>query len=186
VTDTTDDATPTLETDRLLLRVPKPSDADGLAEVITDPEVMRYIGAGTPVKREDAAPAIARFRRWWQADGFGVFAVVRREDGRFIGRAGLLAWDPTTWEHSTRAEIGAHAELEVGWALARHAWGQGYATEAAIAVRDWAFRELSPRRLISLIHPQNERSKRVAEKLGERYERDIVLARGYAAYLWTT
>ena len=72
-----------------------------------------------------------------------------------------------------------------GWTLARRYWGFGYATEAATAARDWAVQELRPPRLISLIHPDNVRSQRVSEKLGQRYERDVV-TRGRPAQLWST
>jgi RimJ/RimL family protein N-acetyltransferase len=103
-----------------------------------------------------------------------------------IGRTGLVAWDPATWSHSTRHEIGPHAELELGWTLARFAWGFGYATEAARAVRDWAFEVIAPRRLISLIHPDNVRSQSVARRLDESYEREVLTAGGHPAQVWTT
>ena len=76
------------------------------------------------------------------------------------------------------------AETELGWGLEHVAWGHGYATEAAIAVRDWALREVQPRRLISLIHPENVRSIRVAEKIGEHYQHDIVMHHGATVQLW--
>jgi RimJ/RimL family protein N-acetyltransferase len=186
VTATAKDATPVLETGRLVLRPPEASDLDQFAAVVSDPDVVRFIGSGRPATPDAAAATIERDLTAWRKDGFGRFAVIRREDERFIGRVGLLAWDPVTWTHSTRTEIGERAEIEIGWTLARDAWGNGYATEAALAVRDWAFREIRPRRLISLIHPENDRSKRVAEKLGERHERDVVVASGNTAELWTT
>ena len=79
---------------------------------------------------------------------------------------GFLRWDPETWE------IGG-SETELGWGLAREHWGRGYATEAARALRDWAFGERGLTRLISLIQPEQPPSIRVAEKLGERHERDV-------------
>ncbi len=81
-------------------------------------------------------------------------------------------------DNGTRSEIGDEAEIELGWTLERAAWGHGFATEGAIAVRDWTVREVQPRRLISLIHPDNARSIRVAEKIGERYEHDVVIHHG--------
>ena len=98
--------------------------------------------------------------------------------------SGLLVWDPQTWQNGTRSEIGDEAEIELGWTLERAAWGNGFATEAATAVRDWALREVQPRRLISLIHPENVRSIRVAEKIGERYQHDIVMHHGATVQLW--
>lgn len=174
-----------LETERLLLRLPEAGDVDDLLEALGDPEVMRYIGRGETADRADAVEQIERMLRGWRADGFGRFAVVRKDDGAVLGRVGVLAWDPRIWKSGTRAEIGDGAEIELGWTLSRHAWGQGYATEAAVAARDWALREVSPRRLISLIHPDNERSKRVAVKIGERFDRLVVTHRGIAAEVWT-
>ena len=100
-------------------------------------------------------------------------------------RVGLLAWDPAIWRSGIRAEIGERAEIELGWTLSRDAWGCGYATEAAAAIRDWALREVRPPRLISLIHPENERSMRVATKIGEHFEQTITTHRGIPAQLWT-
>ena len=90
-----------------------------------------------------------------------------------------------TWQNGIRAEIGDDAEVELGWALRRDVWGAGYATEAAAAARDWALSEIRPRRLISLIHPENERSMRVATKLGEHFEESITTHRGFEAQLWS-
>jgi RimJ/RimL family protein N-acetyltransferase len=145
---------------------------------------MRYIGRGETATPLDAIEQVERMTRAWECDGFGRFVVVRAVDSTVIGRVGLLAWDPATWSSGVRSEIGDRAEVELGWTLARHAWGQGYATEAASAARDWALREVRPRRLISLIHPENGRSKGVAAKLGERFEREIRTTRGVPAELW--
>ena len=173
-----------LETKRLVLRVPIRSDADALALALADPEVMRYIGDGHTRGHDEAVAWVERDRRGFDVDRFGKFAVVRREDGRTIGRVGLSAWDPATWVHATRAEIGPHAEIELGWTLLREAWGHGFATEAALCVRDWALTDVGLRRLISLIHPDNIRSQHVARRLGETHERDVVTAKGYPAQLW--
>jgi RimJ/RimL family protein N-acetyltransferase len=162
-----------LETERLVLRPPVDDDLDAIAEIHGDPEVMRYIGPGEPWSPERAVLGLSRWKAFWAADGFGMFVVERREDGRVLGHVGLLAWDPETWTPGTRAAIGPDAEIEIGWTLARDAWGNGYATEAALAVRDWARAEHGFDRLISLIHPDNGASMRVAEKLGARYEKDV-------------
>jgi RimJ/RimL family protein N-acetyltransferase len=155
-----------IETERLLLRLPRSEDAAGLLEAFADPEAMRYIGDGSTTDLGGAEEAVGRWLERWDAWGIGMFVVERMEDARVLGRAGFLRWDPETWE------IGG-TETELGWGLAREHWGHGYATEAALALRDWALRERGLTRIISLIQPENARSVRVAEKLGERYERDV-------------
>jgi RimJ/RimL family protein N-acetyltransferase len=173
-----------IETLRLVLRPPVPGDAAPLLEAFADPDVMRYIGLGETGTLQDAIAQVERMTRAWELDGFGRFVVVRAEDGLVIGRVGLLAWDPLTWTSGVRREIGDRAETELGWTLIRSAWGRGYAAEAASAVRDWALAVVRPARLISLIHPENLRSKRVAEKLGERFDREVFTRRGVPAELW--
>jgi RimJ/RimL family protein N-acetyltransferase len=174
-----------IETERLVLRPPEARDAAEIAEQLADAEVMRYIGRGETRGLDDAVEQIERMVRAWELDGFGRFVVVQKADGTAIGRVGLLVWDPELWRSGTLSEIGPHAEVELGWTLARRAWGLGYATEAAAAVRDWAAREVRPRRLISLIHPDNARSMRVAEKIGERFDRVVTTQRGIDVQLWT-
>ena len=138
---------------------------------------MRYIGDGSTTDLAGAEQAVERWLERWAAWGIGMFVVERVEDSRVLGRAGFLRWDPETWE------IGG-SETELGWGLARAHWGAGYATEAALALRDWAFDEHGLTRLISLILHENLRSIRVAEKLGERYERDVEV-RGKPAGLYS-
>ena len=152
-----------IETERLLLRMPRHEDVDDLLGFVGDDEVMRWIG-GEAGGREAAIDQVERWLARWDANGVGQFAVVF--DGRVIGRVGLLVWDRRAWETSTYERAGEHAVTELGWALARAHWGQGLATEAARAVRDWAYAERGVERLISLIEPKNIRSIRVADKLG--------------------
>lgn len=165
-----------LETDRLVLRAPVPEDADTLAPMYADPEVMRYVGDGRTLTRVETERSVRRMIERWKADGFGLFTTVRKEDGTVIGRVGLLVWNTDTWEPTTRAEgADVPTEVEVGYTLGRDFWGHGYATEAAGAVRDYALGELGAERLIALIVHGNTASENVARKLGLEYERDIML-----------
>jgi hypothetical protein len=75
----------------------------------------------------------------YEAEGWGQLGVVRKEDGAFMGRCGLLVWDTATWTATQVARSKGPVAVEVGYLLGREYWGKGYATEAAIAVRDWAF-----------------------------------------------
>jgi RimJ/RimL family protein N-acetyltransferase len=167
-----------LQTDRLVLRAPVPEDAETLAPMYADPEVMRYVGDGRTLTRAETDRSVRRMIERWEADGFGLFTTVRKEDGAVIGRVGLLVWNTDTWEPTTRAQ-GAEVptEVEVGYTLGRDFWGCGYATEAAGAVRDYALGRLGAERLIALIIHGNTASENVARKLGLEYERDIMLGR---------
>ena len=162
-----------IETERLFLRKPKKSDAKALLEAYSDPEVMRYIGLGETFDLEQTRAWLDKALRRWKADGFGHYVIERKEDGRVLGRAGFLVWNPDTWETGTLAELGEHSVVELGWMLAREHWENGYAVEAALALRDFGFAELGFTRLISLILRGNDASVRVAEKIGSRYVRDV-------------
>jgi RimJ/RimL family protein N-acetyltransferase len=172
-----------LETERLVLRFAKPDDADGLAEYLTDPEVMRYLGGAT-VPREDVPSVMERWLHRWEATGFGHFVIERREDRRVLGRAGVLVWDTRDWRHGTITEADEHAQPELGWALAREHWRYGYATEAARAVRKWARHDRGVQRLISLINADNVRSQRVAERLGATPTETVTLFDSGPAVVW--
>ncbi len=156
-----------IETERLRLRPLTNDDLTWFAPFLADPEVTRYLLPGGPVTRTgEAAEMLGRSVRAYDADGFGQLAVIRKRDGVGIGRCGLLVWETDPWRPSTRAAATRATEVEIGWMLGAEYWGRGYATEAAVAVRDYAFEKLGLPRLISLIHPANQPSIRVAQKLG--------------------
>lgn len=144
---------PTLETSRLLLRGWRPRDLAPHAEMAADPEVMRYLGEGRTGGRSKAGREIATHVVHWALRGYGQWALERRSDGASIGRAGL--WNPPGWPG-----------VEVGWKLARDAWGEGYATESGRAAIEWARESLDVPELISIIHRENAASVGVAERLG--------------------
>jgi len=146
--------------------MPRADDAEALLAAYSDAKTMRYIGDGSTTDLDGMRAAIEKWLGRWETNGIGFFVVER--DGVVVGRAGFLVWDPSTW---TIAPIDDGSEVEIGWTLIRAHWGNGYATEAALALRDWIDRA----RLISLIQYGNEASVRVAEKIGERYERDVVV-----------
>ena len=162
-----------LETDRLVLRPLSLDDVDGLASFYADPEVMRYIGPGEAIDYERSRLSVERMIAGFEAEGYGQLAVERREDGAFMGRCGLLLWDTASWTPTRMADAKGSVETEVGYLLGRDYWGHRYATEAATAVRDWAFEHLSLERLIALIQPGNERSIAVARKLGMKADGEV-------------
>jgi RimJ/RimL family protein N-acetyltransferase len=155
-----------ITTDRLLIRKPRREDAADLTAAYSDPEVMRFMGDGSTATIAEVEDGIGQWLERWDSWGLSLCSLERRDDGRVLGRAGFLLWDPETWQVPGD-------ETELGWLLAREHWGEGYATEAALALRDWAFEERGLTRLISLINHANLRSIRVAERVGERYERDV-------------
>jgi RimJ/RimL family protein N-acetyltransferase len=125
-----------------------------------------------PQTREENLTGIQRMRRHWDRHGIGLFSVVRRQDERLLGRTGFLLWDPERWVSAMREDLDGELETEIGWTLGSEHWGRGYATEAAIACRDWALGELGLSRLVSVIAPGNTASIRVSEKIGETLERE--------------
>jgi RimJ/RimL family protein N-acetyltransferase len=169
-------AVKTLETERLVLRPPVPEDAESLAPMYADPDVMRYLGDGRTLTQAETERSVRRMIEGWEADGFGLFTTVRKDDETVIGRVGLIVWNPETWQ-PTRADFEGPTELEVGYTIGRPFWGRGFATEAASAARDFALERLGARRLIALIIYGNTASENVARKLGFRYERDIRFGR---------
>jgi RimJ/RimL family protein N-acetyltransferase len=162
-----------LETERLLLRPPEERDVDAYLEIYGDADVMRFLGGAT-ASRDDVVAIVERMRRHWERHGLGLFSVVRKEDERLLGRVGFLLWDPVRWVNAMRAELDGDLELEIGWTLGSEHWSRGYATEAAVACRDLALRELGRTRIVSLIDRDNAASIRGAERIGETYEREIV------------
>jgi RimJ/RimL family protein N-acetyltransferase len=166
-----------LETERLSLRPLSLDDLDALAELYADPEVMRFMGmgGGGTLDRGKTRTSLERMVEQFEAHGFGQLAVERKAGGSLIGRCGLLVWDTESWRPTKIAEAAGPTEIEVGYLLGRAHWGHGYATEAALAVRDYALGELGLERLIALIYPENTRSIAVAGRLGMEHERDLEL-----------
>jgi RimJ/RimL family protein N-acetyltransferase len=146
-----------LQTERLDLRMFRESDFDAHAAMCADPEVMRYLGDGKPLSRIDAWKSMAAILGHWQLRGYGLWAVEERASGELVGRIGCFF--PGGWPG-----------FEVGWTLRRASWGKGYATEGTRVAMRFAFEELGQPHVISLIQPGNERSIRVAQRLGETLE----------------
>jgi RimJ/RimL family protein N-acetyltransferase len=149
-------------TDRLVLRAWTPVDRDAFAAMNADPEVMRYVGDGAPMTRAQSDQLVDAIQSHWERHGFGLWCAALREDpDTCIGFVGLAI--PSFLPAVLPA-------VEVGWRLARPTWGRGLATEGARAALAHAFSRLQLRSVISIIDPDNERSIRVAEKLGMRHE----------------
>jgi RimJ/RimL family protein N-acetyltransferase len=155
-----------LSTERLCLRMPTPQDAKALHELFADPVVMHGLNRNPVSKLDETRAMIEGGVDGWRTDGLGPFILETATDRRIVGQAGLMIFDTRGWTPSTWTNAGSHAQPELGWALMRAHWGFGYATEAAAAIRDWAYESPSIDLLVSLISPNNARSQRVAERLG--------------------
>jgi RimJ/RimL family protein N-acetyltransferase len=148
---------PELRTERLVMRGFRDDDLDAWAAICADPEVTRWVGDPDGLSREDAWRRMVYVVGHWELRGYGNWALVERDTGELVGRAGL--YRPEGWPG-----------LEVGWLVGREHWGRGFAPEAGRAAIEWARTALGADRVISLIEDDNERSARVAEKLGMRLE----------------
>jgi RimJ/RimL family protein N-acetyltransferase len=142
-----------LETERLLLRPPAREDFDAWAAFLGDAETMRFLGG--PVPRATAWRMFLTMAGAWSVQGFGMFSVLERDTGEWVGRLG--PWMPEGWPGP-----------EVGYGIARSRWGRGYATEGAAAAIDWAFGALGWTEVIHCIDAGNAASIRVAQRLGSR------------------
>jgi ribosomal-protein-alanine N-acetyltransferase len=151
-----------LKTERLLLRLIEFGDAAALMNIFGDAEVMRFGDGVQP--REWVEGWIQTCLESYAVHGFGPYAVAEQSSGEVIGYCGLYYFP----------DVSGKPEVEIGYRLRRSAWGQGYAVEAARAVRDFAFEQLDIQRLIAIIDPANVASIRVAEKIGMHYESEVM------------
>ena len=149
------------ETKRLLLRELLPADAAGMFELDSDPEVHRYVGRNPVTTIEQSQAQIAFIRQQYIHNGIGRWAVVEKQTNSFMGWAGLKLITEPTNNH-----VHYH---DIGYRLIRRYWGQGYATEAAAAARDYAFEQLQLPAIYGITDVQNLASRRVLEKIGLQF-----------------
>lgn len=149
-----------IETERLLMRQLGQADFQTYAEYYNDEVTARYVGG--EMSRAQAWRHMASIAGHWVLKGFGIWAVEEKSSGDFIGCIGL--WEPEGWP-----------ELEVGYWLIESAQGRGYACEAALRARDFAYQELGATTLVSYIDPDNIPSIRLAERMGATFDRTIEL-----------
>jgi len=154
-----------LETPRLILRPFREEDIDRFAELMANRDFMRFsLG---PYTQEQTQDVLQKFFAWTQAGLPSQFAVIFRRNNELIGYCGFF-----------HQEVDGRREIEIGYRLDPDYWNRGLASEAARAVRDHAFHDLILPKVISLIHPDNVPSRRVAEKNGMKMERETVF-RGF-------
>jgi RimJ/RimL family protein N-acetyltransferase len=146
----------TLETERLILRMFREQDFEDYTRITADADVMRFLG-GKTLDRMETWRHMAFIVGHWYFRGYGIWAVEEKASGKVIGRIGFI--NPEGWPG-----------FELGWTLGKEYWGRGYATEGARRALEFGFNELDRSHIISLIHPDNKASIRVAERLGEKIE----------------
>ena len=142
-----------LETERLKLRLMRLDDLQNLLGIFSDAEAMQFYPS--TMDEYQTRQWIQRTLIRYEKDGFGLWIVELRDSGEFVGQCGLIAQN-----------VNEKPEVEIGYLFLRRWWGRGLATEAACACRDFGFRKLGLKRLISIIDPENIASRRVAEKVG--------------------
>jgi RimJ/RimL family protein N-acetyltransferase len=158
-----------IETARLLLRPLTSEDEAALATVLSDAETMRWYPR--PLTRDEVREWIER-QLGRYSSSTGLLGLVEKQTGRLIGDCGPV------WQ-----EVEGRTELEIGYHVSRERWNQGFATEAARVVIDYAFENLGVERVVSMIRPENLASRRVAEKNGLTPER-MVFWRNYETCIY--
>lgn len=146
-----------IATERLLLRATEPRDRAATMAQLRDPEVMRYL---LPVPDDAAYDAMVERLAAYRRDyGYTFWTIERRDDGAVLGTCGLKPG-------ATDTPIAG--QVEIGWRLARAAWGQGYAREAAAATLAWAWAHLDEMEIVAITVPDNVASWTLMERLGMR------------------
>ncbi|WP_083669750.1 GNAT family N-acetyltransferase [Viridibacillus sp. FSL H8-0123] len=154
-----------VESERLLFRPYTDDDFDFLMSLLTDPEMVRFIGNGETRNIYGGKNFLSWIYSTYKfGDNLGLLLLVRKEDNVLIGHAGLV---PQVIENEV--------EIEIGYWIARDYWGQGYATEAAIALWKYGKEHLNKQRFIALIQPENVVSQKVAKNIGMVMEKKIIL-----------
>ncbi|MUL36361.1 GNAT family N-acetyltransferase [Gloeocapsopsis dulcis] len=154
-------AEPTLQLDGFIMRSLQSCDLNPLAAIWADPEVTRFLPSrGVPILKENVEKSLKSFIEHWQQRGYGVWAIIENESSQMIGYCGLRYLD----------EIN---EVEVLYGLAKAYWGRGIATQAAQAAVSYGFNVAHLDKLIAMALPDNFASRRVIEKAGLQYEKQI-------------
>jgi [ribosomal protein S5]-alanine N-acetyltransferase len=146
-----------LETKRLLIRESSLDNFENAFALFTDKDVMQYVGHGVKT-REETHELIAKTVLHYQKHGFGFGDVYEKDTCYYIGRAGL-----------SYIELDEKAEIEVGYVLHKDHWRKGYATELSQALIQWGFNQLALNKIVAVLNPHNDASRRVLEKSGMCY-----------------
>src|SRR5580692_8829228 len=176
-----------IESKRLILRRIEQADFEFFARIHADPVVARYLGNGMPRSIHETHELLERYYETYKSLELGPLAVLRKSDGVLIGRCGLsdMALEvnaaagkvPRVWYQRSQvpSDTNVISEQELGYTFDRNYWGQGYASEAAARVFEYASSTGPVRRIVSVIHPDNIPSIKIAKKCGARQEVNVML-----------
>ncbi len=139
------------ETERLILRLLRERDVDQIFAMRSDADIMRFIRE--PQNREESVNWIKLVSSRWQTEKIGFCAIIEKQTEEFVGWCGIWRLKETD-------------ELEIGYAIAKKYWGNGFATEAALKFLQYAFQELKSKKIVAVVRPENTASRRVMEKIG--------------------
>jgi ribosomal-protein-alanine N-acetyltransferase len=151
-----------LETERLFLREYEAEDFPSLHDIFSDSETMSFYPS--PFTEDQTRTWITRNLERYRNDGHGLWAVCLKNNNKVIGDCGLVT-----------QIINGHTEVEIGYHINKEYWSKGYATEAAISCKEYAFHEMKLKKVISIILSTNLQSIRVAEKVGLELEREVFI-----------
>ncbi|MEG4113063.1 MULTISPECIES: GNAT family protein [unclassified Microcoleus] len=149
---------PTIETERLLLRKITLNDASDMFEYACNPEVSKYTMWSTHTSIEDTKYFLKSITKMYKRRELVDWGIVHKADKKFIGTCGFVEWSMT------------HSRAEIGYALSRNYWGEGYMSEAVNAVIEFGFREMLLNRILARCEVSNIASARVMEKVGMKLE----------------
>jgi RimJ/RimL family protein N-acetyltransferase len=151
---------PVIETERLRLRGHRADDLTAMLAMWGDTQVIRFT-SGKPLAQDEVWSKLLRYVGHWSVKGFGFWLIEEKESRRFLGEAGFM--------DARRVMTPSFGERpEIGWGLGPWAWGKGYAREAVSAAIAWGDRTFGGRETVCVIHPENERSLRLADTVGYR------------------
>jgi [ribosomal protein S5]-alanine N-acetyltransferase len=186
-----------IESERLILRRIEQADFEFFARIHADPIVARYLGNGRARSLQETHELLERFYETYKSLRLGPLAVLRKSDGVLIGRCGLsdMALEVNTasgklarvWYQRSQVPPDANVifEQELGYTFDRNYWGQGYASEAAARVFEYASSTTRFRRIVSVIHPDNVPSIKIAKKCGARQENNVMLmGQEFFRFVW--
>jgi ribosomal-protein-alanine N-acetyltransferase len=186
-----------IESERLTLRRIEQADFEFFSRIHADPIVARYLGNGRARSIQETHALLDKYLETYESLELGPLAVQRKSDGVLIGRCGLsdMALEvnpasgklPRVWYQRSQlpSDTSVIFEQELGYTFDRSYWGQGYASEAAARVFEYASSTMPFRRIVSVIHPNNTRSIKVAKRFGARLENSVMLmGQEFSRFVW--